>query len=119
MRGHRHAARRERVPAVKGQGIAAWEPRVLKGTGATYSTSPQGADHTYGNALPSPTTRTTTPASAEGQAEMSQFLQAYFAAIDTLGMCLFPSLPALDMPDLQGYCAAAAAVAGRNSPRTT
>ena len=35
-----------RVPAVKGQSFAAYDPRVLKGTGTTYITSPQGADHT-------------------------------------------------------------------------
>jgi aldehyde:ferredoxin oxidoreductase len=38
----------DRVPAVKGQGLPAWEPRTLKGMGITYATSPQGADHTAG-----------------------------------------------------------------------
>ena len=37
-----------------------------------------------------------------GQAQISEFLQCYFAAIDSLGMCLFATLPALDMPELQG-----------------
>jgi aldehyde:ferredoxin oxidoreductase len=91
-----------RIPAVKGQGIAAWEPRVLKGTGVTYATSPQGADHTAGNALPSPTMPEYNPSAPEGQAQMSQFLQAYFATIDNLGFCLFPSLALLDIPELQG-----------------
>jgi Aldehyde:ferredoxin oxidoreductase len=85
-----------RIPAVKGQGIAAWEPRVLKGTGVTYATSPMGADHTCGNALPSPTMPDYNPSAPEGQAQMSQFLQAWFAAVDTLGLCLFPSLACLD-----------------------
>jgi aldehyde:ferredoxin oxidoreductase len=35
-----------RIPAVKGQGIPAWEPRTLKATGVSYCTSPMGADHT-------------------------------------------------------------------------
>ncbi len=35
-----------RVPAVKGQGIPAHDPRREKGTGIGYSVSPQGADHT-------------------------------------------------------------------------
>ena len=37
-----------RIPAVKGQSLAAHEPRSLKGLGVTYATSPQGADHTAG-----------------------------------------------------------------------
>jgi aldehyde:ferredoxin oxidoreductase len=32
---------------------------------------------------------------------MSRFLQAYFAAVDTLGLCLFASIPVLESPDLQ------------------
>jgi aldehyde:ferredoxin oxidoreductase len=36
----------ERVPAVKGQAMSAYEPRAIKGTGITYAVSPQGADHT-------------------------------------------------------------------------
>ena len=106
-----------RVPAVKGQGMAAYDPRVLKGTGTTYVTAPQGADHTCGNALPSPANPGYDPGASTGQAEISEFLQAYFAAIDSLGMCLFATLPALDMPELQGhFVAAAAAITGRDLP---
>ena len=48
---------------------------------------------------------------------MSEFLQCYFAAIDSLGMCLFATLPALDMPELQGeFVKAAAAITGRELP---
>ena len=67
----------------------------------TYATSTMGADHTCGNALPSPANPGYDPAAATGQAPISQFLQRYFAAIDTLGLCLFAALPPLDMPDLQ------------------
>jgi aldehyde:ferredoxin oxidoreductase len=106
-----------RIPAVKGQGIAAWEPRVLKGTGVTYATSPQGADHTAGNALPSPTMPEYNPSAPEGQAQMSQFLQAYFASIDNLGFCLFPSLALLDIPELQARLVeATAAFTGAEVP---
>jgi len=106
-----------RVPAVKGQGMAAYDPRVLKGTGTTYATAPQGADHTCGNALPSPANPTYDPAAPEQQAGISEFLQAYFAAIDSLGMCLFATLPALDMPELQPeFVAAAAAITGKDLP---
>jgi len=37
-----------RIPAVKKQGIPAYEPRMLKGNGITYAVSTQGADHTFG-----------------------------------------------------------------------
>ena len=79
----------QRIPVVKGQSISAWEPRVLKATGVTYATSPMGADHTCGNALPS---MGYDPHVPEGQAKKSLDMQKYWAGIDTLGMCLFPSL---------------------------
>ncbi|HOV90060.1 MAG TPA: aldehyde ferredoxin oxidoreductase C-terminal domain-containing protein [Syntrophorhabdaceae bacterium] len=90
-----------RIPQVKGQSLAAYDPRVLKGTGVTYATSTMGADHTCGNALPSPANPEYNPTAPTGQGPMSSFLQRYFAAIDSLGFCLFASLPLLDIPDLQ------------------
>ena len=90
-----------RVPVVKGQSLAAYDPRVLKGTGVTYATAPMGADHTCGNALPSPANPGYDPGSPSGQDQVSEFLQSYFAAIDTLGMCIFASIPILESPDLQ------------------
>ena len=90
-----------RIPVVKGQSMSAYDPRVLKGTGVTYATSPMGADHTCGNALPSPANPGYDPGSPSGQNQVSEFLQSYFAAIDTLGMCLFASIPILESPDLQ------------------
>lgn len=92
-----------RIPQVKGQCLSGYDPRVLKGTGVTYATSPMGADHTCGNALPSPANPAYNPSAATGQAPVSQFLQRYFAAIDTLGLCLFAALPPLDMPELQKH----------------
>jgi len=92
-----------RIPTVKGQCLSGYDPRVLKGTGVTYATSPMGADHTCGNALPSPANPSYDPTAATGQAPVSQFLQRYFAAIDTLGLCLFAALPPLDMPELQKH----------------
>jgi aldehyde:ferredoxin oxidoreductase len=104
----------KRIPTVKGQSLAAYDPRVLKGTGVTYSTSPMGADHTCGNALPSPANPTYNPTASTGQAPVSGFLQWYFAAIDSLGICLFASLPLLDMPDLMKHLiACATAVTGQ------
>jgi aldehyde:ferredoxin oxidoreductase len=93
----------QRIPHVKGQCLSGYDPRVLKGTGVTYATSPMGADHTCGNALPSPANPDYNPSAATGQAPVSQFLQRYFAAIDTLGLCLFASIPPLDMPELQKH----------------
>ncbi|MEW6668545.1 MAG: aldehyde ferredoxin oxidoreductase C-terminal domain-containing protein [Thermodesulfobacteriota bacterium] len=105
-----------RIPQVKGQSLAAYDPRVLKGTGVTYSTSPMGADHTCGNALPGPANPEYNPAASTGQALVSGFLQAYFAAIDSLGLCLFAALPLLDIPDLQTHLiACATAVTGQDA----
>jgi aldehyde:ferredoxin oxidoreductase len=96
-----------RVPVVKGQSLSAYDPRILKGTGVTYATTPMGADHTCGNALPSPANPGYNPGSPSGQNEVSEFLQSWFAAIDTLGLCLFASVPMLDMPELQQQLVAA------------
>jgi len=38
-----------RVPAIKGQAISAYDPRVIEVTGISMMTSAQGADHTTGN----------------------------------------------------------------------
>jgi aldehyde:ferredoxin oxidoreductase len=92
-----------RIPHVKGQCLAAYDPRGLKGTGTTYATSTMGADHTCGNALPNPANPEYNPTAPTGQGPVSRFLQTYFAAIDSLGLCLFASLPALDIPELQGH----------------
>ena len=91
----------KRIPHVKGQCLAAYDPRGLKGTGVTYATSTMGADHTCGNAIPNPANPAYNPSAPTGQGPVPQFLQSYFAAIDSLGMCLFASLPLLDIPELQ------------------
>jgi len=106
----------KRIPAVKGQSLAAYDPRVLKGTGVTYATSPMGADHTCGNALPSPTNPDYNPTASTGQAPVSAFLQMYHAAVDSLGLCLFAAIPLLDMPDLMKHLVACAtAVTGETA----
>ncbi len=106
----------KRIPTVKGQSLSGYDPRVLKGTGVTYSTSPMGADHTCGNALPSPANPEYNPTASTGQNEISGFLQWYFAAIDTLGFCLFAALPLLDMPELHKYLIACATAVTGESP---
>jgi aldehyde:ferredoxin oxidoreductase len=75
----------ERVPAVKGQSMAAYDPRAIKGTGVTYATSPQGADHTCGMTIRAKVKHT----DPKGQVEASQGAQIKMAGYDSLGACLF------------------------------
>jgi aldehyde:ferredoxin oxidoreductase len=77
----------EQVPAVKGQAMSAYEPRAIKGTGVTYATSPQGADHTSGLTIRAKINHLE-PA---GQADVSRTAQINMAGYDTLGACIFAS----------------------------
>lgn len=77
-----------RVPAVKGQGLSGYDPRILKGTGVTFATSPQGADHTAGIVLPGPWDPDYSPIQPTDQARRSRFMQVWMAAIDSLGLCM-------------------------------
>jgi aldehyde:ferredoxin oxidoreductase len=77
-----------RVPQVKGQALSAYDPRILKGTGVTFATSPQGADHTAGIVLPGPHHPEYVPVAPNGQAPESRFMQEWMASIDTLGYCM-------------------------------
>ncbi len=73
------------VPAVKGQAMAAYEPRGVKGMGVTFATSPMGADHTAGTTA----RMNLVHHKAEGQVEASRQAQITAAVYDSLGMCLF------------------------------
>lgn len=85
----------ERVPAVKGQAMSGYEPRSIKGTGVTYATSPQGADHTAGLTIRAkvnhldPTT----------QKDPSLNAQLNMAGYDTLGACSFAAFGYVATPD--------------------
>ncbi len=86
-----HAGRHfgvKRIPAVKGQGMPGYDPRGTKGTGVTYATSPQGADHTCGLTIRAKVDQ----AGKEGQIELSRTAQYKNAAIDSLGMCYFAAV---------------------------
>lgn len=72
-----------RVPAVKRQSIAGYDPRAMPGMGVTYATSPMGADHTAGFVGADSTTPTTALVQA------SQSAQVHMAALDSMGVCLF------------------------------
>jgi aldehyde:ferredoxin oxidoreductase len=86
-----------RVPAVKGQSIAAYDPRAMQGNGVTYATTPMGADHTAGNIIGEYLTGRLDPLKAEGQVEASRNTQITMALIDTIGLCLLVAT-ALQMP---------------------
>lgn len=72
-----------RVPVVKGQSIAGYDPRAMPGMGVTYATSPMGADHTAGFVGADSSTPTTALVQA------SQSAQVHMAALDSMGVCLF------------------------------
>ncbi|HHW17340.1 MAG TPA: aldehyde ferredoxin oxidoreductase [Firmicutes bacterium] len=74
-----------RVPTVKGQALAAYDPRAVKGMGVTYATSPMGADHTAGHTVAFKVDHH----SPEGQVDVSRISQVKRAAYDVLDLCSF------------------------------
>lgn len=82
----------KRVPVIKGQSIAAYDPRALQGMAVTYATTPMGGDHTAGWVVDQNLADfggTLDPLSAEGQVEASRDTQLHMAAVDTMGICDF------------------------------
>jgi aldehyde:ferredoxin oxidoreductase len=79
----------KRIPVVKNQSLAAYDPRALKGVGVTYSTTTMGADHTNGNGLGGDID----PLKADGQIEYSRFFQRLATLFDSLGLCWFTRAP--------------------------
>lgn len=84
------------VPVTKGQAMASYEPRAIKGTGVTYATSPQGADHTAGLTIRDKVNHLD-PA---GQAALSRTKQINMAGYDTLGACIFAGFGFSLVPDV-------------------
>ena len=74
-----------RVPVIKGQGVSAYDPRVIEVTGISMMLSAQGADHTAGNVpafdCKGKTTEELVPVSLDAQ--------TMTAAVDSLGLCIF------------------------------
>lgn len=70
-----------RVPAVKGLGLPAHDPRVENVTAITYCTSPMGSDHTAGDVV------VREPLSADA-VKVSRQVQINVAILDSLGFCL-------------------------------
>ena len=88
-----------RVPAVKGQGIPAYDPRSVKGIGITYATTTMGADHTAGYSVATNILKVggdINPLVKEGNLELSRNLQIATAALDSTGLCLFVAFCILD-----------------------
>jgi aldehyde:ferredoxin oxidoreductase len=93
----------DRVPVVKGQSIAAYDPRAMLGHGVTYATSPMGADHTAGNVVGAYLTQMLDPLNPEGQVETSKFLQIAMAAFDTMGQCFMADVALLSPEGFEAF----------------
>jgi aldehyde:ferredoxin oxidoreductase len=85
----------ERVPAVKGQAMSGYEPRSIKGTGVTYATTPQGADHTAGLTIRAKINHLDPTI----QKDPSLNAQLNMAGYDTLGACIFAGFGYVSTPD--------------------
>ena len=85
----------QRVPAVKGQAMSAYEPRSIKGTGVTYATTPQGADHTCGLTIRAQINHL----DPNVQIEVSRNAQFNMAGYDTIGACIFAGFGYAATPD--------------------
>ena len=74
-----------RVPVIKKQALAAYDPRVVEGTGISMMSTAQGADHTTGALL----TLDTKDMSTAEVVAASFDIQTAWAAVDSLGLCIF------------------------------
>jgi aldehyde:ferredoxin oxidoreductase len=82
----------DRVPVIKNQSMAAYDPRALNGMAVTYATTPMGGDHTAGWVVADNIADwggKLDPFSAEGQVENSRNSQIHMAVVDTVGICDF------------------------------
>ncbi len=85
----------ERVPVVKGQAMSGYEPRSIKGTGVTYATTPQGADHTSGLTIRAKVNHL----DPNAQKDASLNAQLNMAGYDSLGACIFAGFGYAATPD--------------------
>jgi aldehyde:ferredoxin oxidoreductase len=90
-----------RVPAVKGQGMPAYEPRAIKGIGMTYAISTMGADHTSGYTIAPEILGVAGKIDQfdVDKAELVRNFQYATAFIDASGHCLFIAFAILDIPE--------------------
>jgi aldehyde:ferredoxin oxidoreductase len=85
-----------RIPAVKGQVMAAYDPRAIKGHGVTFATSTMGADHTAGFTI----REGLDSHDRKGQVEASGWMQVDGMIYDSLGVCLFAHVAVREHHDL-------------------
>jgi aldehyde:ferredoxin oxidoreductase len=86
----------KRIPAVKGQIMAAYEPRAIKGHGVTFATSTMGADHTAGFTI----REGLSSHHKEEQVQASARMQVNGMIYDSLGVCLFAHVAIRDHHDV-------------------
>jgi aldehyde:ferredoxin oxidoreductase len=92
----------DRIPTVKKQSFAAYEPRAIHGMGVSYATSTMGADHTAGWVVASNLSGmggTLNPHTGDGQVDNSRMVQILTAAMDCTGLCTFVNFPVGDIPE--------------------
>jgi aldehyde:ferredoxin oxidoreductase len=77
-----HHLNHSRVPTIKGQSIAGYDPRAMPGMGVTYATSPMGGDHTAGFVGGA-------GGSIDTLLNASKSSQVHMAAVDSMGLCMF------------------------------
>jgi aldehyde:ferredoxin oxidoreductase len=92
----------KRIPVVKHQALAGYDPRNTKGTGITYATSPMGADHTAGLTMG----RAFDDCGRTAQAYASNKLQVAMAFADSM-MCIFAFANAIEGLPMLGELMAA------------
>ncbi len=84
-----HHLNHSRVPTVKGQSIAGYDPRAMPGMGITYATSPMGSDHTAGFVGGA-------GGSIDTLQNASRSSQLHMAAMDSMGLCMFAQSGGMD-----------------------
>jgi aldehyde:ferredoxin oxidoreductase len=75
--------------------MSAYEPRSIKGTGVTYATTPQGADHTSGLTIRAKVDHL----DPNAQIEVSRNAQLNMGGYDTIGACIFAGFGFAATPD--------------------
>lgn len=86
----------KRTPTVKGQGLAAYDPRAIKGFGVTYATSTMGADHTAGHTMSAQVDHHL----KEGQVDASRASQILRGGQDSVGLCSFAMIGVAREPEI-------------------
>lgn len=106
----------DRVPVMKGQSMAAYDPRAINGMAVTYATSPMGGDHTAGFVVGDNLEAfggTLDRFASKGQVEASRGAQIHMALVDTVGICDFAQI-GFGAPDGVGnVCKMVAAKSGK------